>query len=300
MLMRFTSLAVVLLLCGTMRAESSATDLRDHLATTPDASVLVLIGGADLTVDDDSSRLRLFRWMGKDLAALGRNVFTPRFALYSAGAMGGTLALAWSDDELTEAMIDVYTDEVKDVLDVLDYFGGPKINIPVFVLAGGAMATNNIKFQDAAFTSLQTLVYAGLIGYALKGILGRARPEWTDPYDPYAFFDRTGKNPFSHEGNSSYPSGHAIASFGIITPWVLYYPSPFTYALYVLPIGTSFSRLALKKHWATDLVVGAAIGISMGRWLTHRHRRDEVERGNRLNLSFVEDGKLFSLRLSLE
>lgn len=300
MLMRFMSLAVAVLLCGTMRAESSATDLKDGLAASPDASVLILLAEADLTVDDDSSRLRLFRWMGKDLAALGRNVFTPRFALYSAGAVGGTFALAWSDDELTEAMHGIYTGEVKNVLDVLDYLGGPKINLPVLALAGGSMVTNNIKFQDAAFTSLQTLVYAGLIGYALKGIFGRARPEWTDPYDPYAFFDRTGKNPFSHEGNSSYPSGHAIASFGIITPWVLYYPSPFTYALYVLPIGTSFSRLALDKHWATDLVVGAAIGISMGRWLTHRHRRDEVENGNRVSLSLVEDGRLFSLRLSLE
>lgn len=174
------------------------------------------------------------------------------------------------------------------------------INLPVIALAGGALVTNNIKFQDAAFTSLQTLVYAGLIGYGLKGILGRARPEWTTPYDPYAFFDRTGKNPFSHDGNSSYPSGHAIAAFGIITPWVLYYPSPFTYALYALPVGTSLSRLAVEKHWATDLVVGAAIGVAMGRWLTHRHRRGESRDGDRVRLSFAEDGKLVSLRISLE
>lgn len=273
-----------------------------HVAALPhaEAAFLVVLTDADLSMADDSSRLRIFRWMSKDLAALGRSVFTPRFALYAAGTMGGTFALAWSDDELTEAMREVYSGTVKDVLDVVDYLGGPKINLPVFVLAGGAMVTNNIKFQDAAFTSLQTLVYAGLIGYALKGILGRARPEWTDPLDPYAFFDRTGKNPFSHDGNSSFPSGHAIASFGIITPWVLYYPSPLTYALYILPIGTSLSRLAGKKHWATDLVVGAGIGISMGRWLTHRHRRGTGENDSRVSLSVAEGGRLFSLRVSLE
>jgi membrane-associated phospholipid phosphatase len=161
------------------------------------------------------------------------------------------------------------------------------------------MLTNNIKFQDAAFTSLQTLLYAGVLGYLLKGIFGRARPEWTNPDDPYAFFDRTGTNPLSHEGNSSYPSGHAIASFGIITPWVLYYPSPFTYALYIIPTGTAFSRLATEKHWATDLAVGTVIGVAMGRWLTHRHQGTRSDE-SRVRLSMIEDGKVFSLRVRLD
>lgn len=309
-----TCMAVVLIMCAAVPSKSeavpltsetavsgsSAHDRHNSISAAPEEAILVFLGGADLSLADDSSRLRIFRWMGKDLAALGRSVLTWRFALYTAGTVGGTLALAWSDDEISDAMQSIYTGEVKDVLSVLDYLGGPKINLPVIVLAGGAMVTNNVKFQDAAFTSLQTLVYAGLIGYGLKGIFGRARPEWTDPYAPYAFFDRTGRNPFSHEGNSSYPSGHAIASFGIITPWVLYYPSPFTYALYALPIGTSLARLALDKHWATDLVVGAAIGISMGRWLTHRHSRRSVDDNNRLSFSVAEDGRLFALRLSLE
>ncbi len=293
-------MVAALIMCAAAAVESSAFDRASFPTTAETESGFVLVGATELAVADDSSRLRIFRWMGSDLVALGRNVFTPRFALYAAGTVGGTYALAWSDDDISESMHSVYTGEVRDVLDVLDYLGGPKINIPVFVLAGGAMVTRNIKFQDAAFTSLQTLVYAGLIGYGLKGIFGRARPEWTDPYDPYAFFDRTGKNPFSHEGNSSYPSGHAIASFGIVTPWVLYYPSPFTYALYALPIGTSLSRLALDKHWATDLVVGAAIGVSMGRWLTHRHRRENDQGNERVSLRLAEDGRLFSLRVSLE
>ena len=283
---------------GTITASPTAAILPIDVG---DAPVVLVLDAAPSSMADDSSRLRIFTWMANDIVALGRAVFTPRFALYAAGTVGGTFALAWSDDELTEGMHDIYKGEVRDVLEVLDYLGGPKINLPVLALAGGAMVTNNIKFQDAAFTSLQTLIYAGLIGYGLKGIFGRARPEWTKPdYAPYEFFDRTGRNPFSHEGNSSYPSGHAIASFGIITPWVLYYPSPFTYALYVLPVGTSLSRLAVDKHWATDLVVGAAIGISMGRWLTHRHPRDDHTADGRVSFSVAEDGRLFSLRVSLD
>lgn len=252
-----------------------------------------------LSVNNDSSRARVFRWMVDDLGALGRSVFTPRVALYSAGAVGGTFALAWLDDDLTKQSKEIYTGEFRNVLEVVDYVGGPKINLPVVVLAGTSMLTNNIKFQDAAFTSLQTLLYAGVLGYLLKGIFGRERPEWTNPDDPYAFFDRTGLNPLSHEGNSSYPSGHAIASFGIITPWVLYYPSAFTYALYIIPTGTAFSRLATEKHWATDLVVGAVIGVAMGHWLTRRHQGIRSEQ-NRVSLSVIEDGKVFSLRVRLD
>ena len=248
---------------------------------------------------DDSSRTRLVRWMFTDLGALAGSAFTPRVALYSAGAVGGTFALAWLDDDLTKQAKQVYKGGFRDFLEIVDYVGGPSINLPVVALAGTAMLTNNITFQDAAYTSLQTLAYAGVLGYLLKGIFGRERPEWTNPDDPYAFFDRTGMNPLSHEGNSSYPSGHAIAAFGILTPWVLYYPSPFTYALYVIPTGTSISRLAHDKHWATDLAVGAVIGVALGRWLTRRHRGLREDE-SRVSLSIMDDGKVFSLRFRLD
>ena len=166
---------------------------------------------------------------------------------------------------------------------------------PIVTAQYGMMAAMT-RFQDAAVTSLQTLVYAGLLGYVFKGIFGRARPEVSD--DPYDFFATTGKNPFSAEGNSSYPSGHAIASFGIVAPWSVYYPNVFTYGLYVLPVGTALSRLAVDKHWATDLAVGATIGVLMGRYLAHRHL-DRQYGGDRVELTFGEAGRDVTLRVHL-
>lgn len=224
----------------------------------------------------ETDRARFLRWAYQDLGALGQEITTPRFAVYTAGALGYTLGAAWADDDILLEVEGFKQDSkaATDILDTLDDFGGPAINYPVFGLAAVSLVTNNTKFQDAAMTSLQTLVYAGLTGYALKGIIGRARPEFgEDVGDPYAFFETTGKNPFSDEGNSSYPSGHAISSFGIITAWVVYYPSPLTYALYLIPTGTVINRLAVRKHWPTDIVVGAALGIGMGRFLARRHQR---------------------------
>lgn len=246
------------------------------------------------TENVDSSRTRLFTWIYEDIGALTGAVASPKMGLYAAGTLAGTLGLAWLDDDARNGMQDLYAGTFRDALEVVDYLGGPKISLPVVLLAGTSMLTNDIRFQDAALTSLQTLLYAGLIGYGLKAIVGRDRPEWSD--DPYDFFERSGRNPFSHEGNSSYPSGHAIAAFGIITPWVLYYPGVVTYALYVLPVGMSLSRVALSKHWATDLAVGALIGISMGRWLVRRHSRTRST-DDPIDVSILDKGRLFSVRL---
>jgi hypothetical protein len=40
-----------------------------------------------------------------------------------------------------------------------------------------SLATGNPRFQDAAFTSLQSLVYARLLTNTLKGVVGRSRPD---------------------------------------------------------------------------------------------------------------------------
>jgi membrane-associated phospholipid phosphatase len=242
-------------------------------------------------------RGRLLRWMYQDLGPLAARAVAPRTLLYSAGTFGATLGLAQFDDDLIEAGEGVSDGSLRDALDVVDYLGGPFINGPVVAIAGISLLTGNDRLQDAAFTSLQTLIYAGLLGYALKGVFGRARPEWT--HDPYKFFSTTGKNPFSHEGNSSYPGGHAISSFGIITPWVLYYPGPLTYSLYALPIGTAVSRVVRKKHWPTDLAVGAAIGVAMGHWLTRRHQKAREKSGT-VEIYYLERGAFFGVRMDLE
>jgi membrane-associated phospholipid phosphatase len=255
----------------------------------------MLLAGA-VRAQPETSRVRFVHWMYEDLGALAKATATPKTGLFILGTAGATAGLAALDDDAQDGIHEVYHGTFKEVLEVADYLGGPKINIPVFVAAGGSLLTNDTKLQDAAFTSFQTLVYAGLLGYALKGIFGRSRPEVTD--DPYAFFATTGKNPFTAEGNSSYPSGHAIAAFGIVTPWVLYYPGPVTYALYVLPAGTVLSRMARDKHWATDIAVGATIGVLMGRFLTNRHKGLQ-QAGEPVALAFLEDGQLVRLRVRL-
>jgi membrane-associated phospholipid phosphatase len=139
--------------------------------------------------------------------------------------------------------------------------GSPKATIFAAAAFGTTLLTNNTRLQDAAFTSLQSLILAGGMSYALKYSLGRSRP--------YHGHDASEFAPYS--GNTSFPSGHTTAAFALVTPWVYYYPSPFTYALLGVAGGTAVARVAKQHHWPTDVAAGAALGFLTARFLSKRH-----------------------------
>lgn len=243
------------------------------------------------SAQDGPDRTRFLKWYYQDIGTLVKKT-NPKTALYLGGSAVAVVGFSHFDDEVNPWLADRYTGSFKKALEAADFAGGPNVNFVVLGLAGTSLLTRDEKFQDAAMTSLQTLIYAGLLGYGLKGIFGRLRPEQTD--NPHQWFETTGKNPFSNEGNSSFPSGHAISSFGIVTPWVVYYPSVFTYALYVIPVGTMLSRLAIYKHWATDMAAGATIGILMGRFLARHHQNETA--ASRIDMAMGPGSVQFTYR----
>ena len=126
-----------------------------------------------------------------------------------------------------------------------------------------SMLTKDQKFRDAAFTSAQSLLYATVATGVLKMLAGRKRPITSD--SPYQF------TPFS--GNHSIPSGHATAAFAMLVPWAVYYPGPLTYSLVAFgAAGTAFARIALNKHWLSDVAAGSAIGTITALLLARRHQ----------------------------
>jgi membrane-associated phospholipid phosphatase len=142
------------------------------------------------------------------------------------------------------------------------------MTLPAATLAAVSLFSSNTRFQDAAFTSLETLLAAGAVSYGLKYAFGRHRP--ADAPGPFTFA------PFS--GHSSFPSGHATTAFAVLTPWVLYYPNLATYSLFAVSTGTAVARLAHNEHWATDVLAGSAVGFLMGYWLTKRHQAQTAGR----------------------
>jgi membrane-associated phospholipid phosphatase len=137
----------------------------------------------------------------------------------------------------------------------------------VFLTVGGAISAAGVVTREAELRRrggrvLASLAVAGVSAVAIKEALGRMRP--SDSRDPYLF------RPFS--GNESFPSGHTTMAFALAASlseeiqhrWV-------SVLLYAGAAGTGWSRMNDQRHWLSDVMGGAAVGIAAakvieGRW----------------------------------
>ena len=129
------------------------------------------------------------------------------------------------------------------------------------IFAAGVV-TGRPNLRRSGGRVLASLAVAGFTAAAIKEIVGRVRP--TDTNDPYLF------KPFSN--HDAFPSGHTTMAFALATSlaeeihnrWV-------AAALYAGAGGTAWSRLNDHKHWFSDVLAGATVGITganvmEGRW----------------------------------
>lgn len=130
----------------------------------------------------------------------------------------------------------------------------------------------------------EAIAFAEGTGVVIKTLLGRARPR-KDPEHPYDF--KLGRGWLNDE-YSSLPSGHATAAFAtaaaLSTELARIYPHESWIVRPLLYGGAGLvglSRLYNNDHWASDVVLGAAIGSFAG-WkvvrFNHTHPRNRLDR----------------------
>lgn len=225
------------------------------------ALAFVVVTPTLLHAQVQQSRKRFLQWSYQDATSLAHDVTHGRTPLYALGVMAALTPLSTFDKGI-DYKVGRYDGAVGNFLDFANHLGGPEMNLPVAGVFAASLLTDNEKFQDAAFTSLQAMVYAGVLSYGLKYTVGRFRP-----------YEQLGAHQFApFSGKSSFPSGHTTTAFAVLTPWVLYYPHPVTYGLFALGTGTAISRIVREKHWATDVLAGGALGFMTAYYLTKRHQ----------------------------
>lgn len=172
------------------------------------------------------------------------------------------------------------------VANALAFTGGPG----PFVL-GGALylageGTGSRSVASLGLTTTEATVVAAALNGLIKGFAGRALPN-AKSAEPGEFSFGRG----FHDGNGafvSFPSGHTAASFATATvmveeaaiwnPQSRHIVAPIAYATATL---VAVSRLYQNVHWASDLPIGAAIGIWSGRTVVrwqHRHPNNWLAR----------------------
>ncbi len=221
--------------------------------------VLLLGGQVRPAAGQDTGRF--VRWVWQDAVDLGSRALPLSPVFLTAGGLVSPAANRLDNGGL-DRIRGGYGGAWGDYLDVMNEMGSKYVSIPstsIFILS---LLTDDDKFQDAAFTSVESLVASVAITAAAKQVIGRARPEQGN--GPIHL------RPFS--GSVSFPSGHTTLAFAVVSPWVFYYPGPLTYSLFVLSASTGIARIAKDKHWPTDVLAGAAVGVLTGRWLSRRHQ----------------------------
>ena len=134
---------------------------------------------------------------------------------------------------------------------------------------GGRLAKDN-RLAGTSLTAAKAFIVSAVGAGIIKQITHRHRP-YQDDIPDYANWD----GPFSSIEYTSLPSGHATAAFSMATVYAMEYSSTIWVPVlaYTLAAGTAVSRLYDNDHWASDVVIGSALGFVTGRFMWKQSRK---------------------------
>ena len=214
-------------------------------------------------------------------------LFTRRDA-YIAGAFAvGTLAMFPVDRAIASDLQDS-TVQANQFLEhaatAARRVGSPGALVLPFVTFVGGRVLHKPNVADLGLHTFESVVMAEALTDLTKVAAGRARPD-QDPENPFDY--RLGRGFRSHPF-ASMPSGHTTAAFAAASAATAEVGAHWPRHRVVVGIGlysaaglVGLSRMYNNQHWASDVVVGAAIGTFSG-WkvvgYTHAHPNNPVDR----------------------
>lgn len=147
-----------------------------------------------------------------------------------------------------------------------ELIGNPYLHLGVSALVyAGGVAAESAKWKETGEMLAEAAILADGSTLLIKEGTGRGRPVATSSkgdFKPFQF-----KNDYD-----SFPSMHTASSFAMAS--VLTHSSdslPVAILSYTAATFVGFSRMYQNKHWASDVLLGAAIGELSGRVVTAYH-----------------------------
>jgi undecaprenyl-diphosphatase len=125
----------------------------------------------------------------------------------------------------------------------------------IWLLLGSLQGLRSDEDADAAIRLLVCLgLESALINGLVKSLLPRGRPVWEGDHP----------HPLRTPRTTSFPSGHASAGFMAAT-LLADRQKTWTWAWYGMAAVVASSRIHTRAHHASDVLVGAAVGVVLGR-----------------------------------
>jgi membrane-associated phospholipid phosphatase len=165
--------------------------------------------------------------------------------------IGGALALGVHplDDDVNRKLVGNKTAE--------HFFKPGEILGELGTLLGGASAVYAIgRLKDEPRVShvgmdlIQSLAISEGLTQTLKHVTRRERPD--------------------HSGRNSFPSGHSADTFAFATAMERHLGWRYAVPAYIFASYVAVSRMPANRHWLSDAVFGASVGIIAGRTVTSR------------------------------
>jgi membrane-associated phospholipid phosphatase len=147
------------------------------------------------------------------------------------------------------------------VFNTIGFPGSPVLSASTYFIG---LAKHSRPIASLGMHTGEAIVMGGVLAEGLQMTIGRARPQ-RDVSDSEDFVFGKG---FSNEDFTSFPSAHTTVAFAAATavtrevgrswPGASKYVTPISYSVATL---VGLSRMYKNKHWASDVVGSAGLGI---------------------------------------
>ena len=213
-------------------------------------------------------------------------LFTWNDAVLAGGFVIGTVALRPFDEYFARHLQTKYAQQNR-------FFQGAATTVrtiaePGAMIIGGALyvvgrASKQRDMADLGLHGAEAVIVGGGISFVLKDAFGRARP-YVKPSRDSVDFDANnwqfGRGVKGGDQYRSFPSGHSVAAFAaaaaVANESSRWWPK-WKWAVGTVMYGgaglVGVSRMYNNRHWATDVMMGAAIGTFAGNKVVRYNHR---------------------------
>jgi membrane-associated phospholipid phosphatase len=202
----------------------------------------------------------------RTFASDGRYLFTfpartsAKGAWLTAGVAAATALTIHQDEEIRAEVLEAGGRTSRRVSTKFEPLGRHQVEVAAlgtFYLA--ARGARNERVVSTAATAFESYLWAAITTSVTKAAFGRERPG-----------GGTGEGRF-FAGDSIFPSGHTARSFAIAAVLADRHGPKAAWVAYPLAALVGLSTIEQDRHWASDVVAGAGLGLAIGKGLAARH-----------------------------
>jgi membrane-associated phospholipid phosphatase len=228
--------------------------------------------------------------------ATDARLFTERDAVAAGIATAATLVLAAFDRSIAENVSDPDGRFQRNSFlgaraSNFNHVNEQTLTVAALALYGIGRVSRSSTLADISFHTAEAVVAASVVSQLIRLPLGRERPivESNGGAKPFVFRPFKGWNNRDYRAFPSIHSASGFAAAAVLSgevakrwPEARWYVSPILYGLAATP---GLSRMYMNQHWASDVLMGAFIGVVAGQKVVrYNHATNPLNKVNKFFL----------------